>query len=74
MNGYIFANIYLDNKIVKINYEDGKVVDEYDGSKLVAHEKGLKRDEVINGIAYNEVSKKYVMTGKRWSYFYEVSL
>ena len=59
---------------MKINYEDGIVVDEYDGSKLVAHETGLKRDEVINGIAYSKESKKYILTGKKWSNFYEVEL
>lgn len=38
VDGYIYANIYLDTKIVKIDYERGKCVTEYDGSKLTRAE------------------------------------
>ena len=46
MNGFIYANIYLDTKIVKIDYEKGKVIEEYDGSGLVRAEKADKNNRL----------------------------
>lgn len=77
MDGYIYANIYLDSKIVKIDYEKGEVVAEYDGSKIINAERSsgaLRHDEVINGIAYDSNSHKFLLTGKHWRHTYLVSL
>lgn len=38
------------------------------------NEKNLKGDEVINGIAYHQPSKKFILTGKNWGNFYLVDL
>lgn len=29
--------------------------------------------EVINGIAYDKINSKFIVTGKHWSKFYQVS-
>ena len=50
------------------------MIERYDASKLISNEKGLQSDEVINGIAYNNETKKFILTGKHWKNFYEVSL
>ena len=47
------------------------MVDQFDGNTIIKNEKGLKQDEVFNGIAYNRESNKYILTGKDWSHFYE---
>jgi len=39
VDGYIYANIYLDSKIAKIDYERGKVVEIYDARNLINEDK-----------------------------------
>ena len=78
VDGYIYANIYLDHIVVKIDYEKGQVVKQYDGSQLIDAEKAanphLKRDEVFNGLAYDEGGDVFIMTGKKWTQFFQVDL
>ena len=77
VDGYILANIYMDHKIVKINYSKGLVVKEYDGSEIIKAEKkvnNLRHDEVLNGIAYDELGDAFILTGKDWSQFFLVDL
>lgn len=72
-NGYLYANIYYDRFIHKIDYERGKIDDSYDGLSLIQNEKKnnyLKPDEVFNGIAYSEKTRKFIVTGKHWSTMY----
>lgn len=76
-NGYLYANIYYDRFIHKIDYSRGVIDESYDGLILIQNEKknnNLKADEVFNGIAYSEISKKFIVTGKHWSTMYEVEL
>jgi len=73
VDGKIWLNVYMTNRIVKVDYELGKVVEEYDGSALTAHEKGRKYGEVLNGIAYHQQSGKYILTGKYWDKYYQIS-
>lgn len=77
---YIYANIYYSTTIVKIDQNDGNVVERYEMSKLVDHEINkntltrtrLNSGEVLNGICYNEKSKLFIVTGKRWGHLFEV--
>ena len=73
INGYIYANIWMTNFIVKIDPESGKVVGRMDLSPLAyeAKTKNPKAD-VLNGIAYNETSGKVYVTGKMWPNIYEI--
>jgi len=64
----------MERRIIKIDPENGKVVKEYDLLKIIQNEKGLKYDEVINGIAYDQSSGKFLLTGKNWANFYLVNL
>ena len=41
---------------MKIKYEEGRVIEEYDGLNLLKNEKGLEYGEALNGIAYNSQS------------------
>jgi glutamine cyclotransferase len=71
---FIYANVYMERRIVKIDIVTGRVVKEYDLLKVIQNEKALKYDEVINGIAFHESSGKFLLTGKNWGNFYLVSL
>lgn len=75
VNGYIYANVYTTNKIVKINPLDGKVVKTYDFSKLYYEVKNLNINSLeMNGIAYNSTTQTFFLTGKMWPLIYEVKI
>ena len=66
--------------IYKINPSNGNVERSYDMIELINHEykkftlspSRLNSGDVLNGIAYDKSNKKFVVTGKKWGYFYEV--
>ena len=51
-------NVYMTNRILKVDYETGTVIDEFDGRLLTDNEKGLAYGEVLNGIAYSSRKNK----------------
>jgi glutamine cyclotransferase len=76
--GYIWANRYYDKNIFKIDPISGHVVKTYDMTDLITYEldnftltnERLNSGEVLNGIAYDITSKKFLITGKKWGYYY----
>ncbi len=74
INGYIYANVYTKNYIVKIDPATGNVIGRLDLSSLV-HEAAVKYPglQQLNGIAYDSVSKKIYVTGKLWPTIYEIT-
>jgi glutamine cyclotransferase len=73
INGYIYANVYLSNNIIKIDLASGRVVGKLDFSSLDAEVKNkYPGSEYFNGIAYDSVTKKIFVTGKLWPTIYEV--
>lgn len=73
VNGFIYANQWQMNYILKIDPKDGNVVAKMDLSSLVQQEKiANPHAEVINGIAYNPDTKKFYVTGKNWSKIYQL--
>jgi glutamine cyclotransferase len=75
INGYIYANIWTTNTIVKINPEDGKVVGFIDMNDLSLEAKYLYPHSLeMNGIAYDSITKKIYVTGKLWPKIYEIEL
>ncbi len=67
VDGYVYANIWQADTIVKIA-EDGRVVEEIDASNLLtsAERAQLGPDAVLNGIAYDAETKTFFLTGKLW--------
>jgi glutaminyl-peptide cyclotransferase len=74
IDGFIYANIWTKNYIVKIHPETGKVVGLLDLSPVVddAYKKNPEVD-VLNGIAYDSISKKVFVTGKLYRDIYEIA-
>lgn len=78
--GFIYANVYFDKLIYKIDPKSGNVVKKYYMSALVDFERkkntltfsALSSGDVLNGIAYDAKRDVFLVTGKRWGYFYEV--
>lgn len=71
IDGKIYSNIWQSNKIVVIDPESGKVLQEIDGSPAVAAGKGFT-GEVLNGIAYNSLTNKIYLTGKKYEKLMQV--
>lgn len=64
--GFIWANIWHQDRIVKIDPESGKVVGEL---RLEALKKELKLssgEQVLNGIAWDPQQRAFWITGKLW--------
>ncbi|MEL7146634.1 MAG: glutaminyl-peptide cyclotransferase, partial [Bacteroidota bacterium] len=73
INGYLFANIYQTDKIVKIDLSNGAVVGTLDLSNIFTNRAAFSGSiDVLNGIAYKD-DKVYV-TGKNWPKLYEIKL
>ena len=72
IDGYLWMHVYMTNRILKIDYETAQILEQYDGKRLDAVEKGHKYGEVLNGIAYNKKNKMFIMTGKYWKNYYEI--
>lgn len=77
IDGYIYANQWQTTYILKIDTADGKVVGRADFRALLNEVEGKIpgidfADNVLNGIAYDNVSKKIYVTGKRWPSMFEI--
>ncbi|HRH59138.1 MAG TPA: glutaminyl-peptide cyclotransferase [Chitinophagaceae bacterium] len=77
VDGYIYANLYQTNYILKINTETGKVEAQMDLTGILDRTgKSYNADgiDVLNGIAYNPASKTFYVTGKYWPALFEIQL
>lgn len=73
-NGFIYANVWQYDEIIKINPENGIVVGRLDLSdlrKMLPNPYGV---DVLNGIAYNKKTDSYYVTGKNWQLMYEIKI
>lgn len=73
IKGFIYANIWLTDYIVKIDPSSGAVVGKIDLSSLTNEAKNKNPNaDVLNGIAYDSTTDKVYVTGKLWPVIYEV--
>jgi glutamine cyclotransferase len=73
IKGYIYANIWGTNTIVKINPTDGKIIGMLDLTSLAEDAKRLHSGSLeMNGIAYDSVTDQIFVTGKMWPKIYEI--
>jgi glutamine cyclotransferase len=80
VNGYIYANVYEENFIIKIDPATGNVVGRLD-LKGIREKNGVATDPkmdmdgfVLNGIAYNSAENCFYVTGKDWPAVFEIKL
>lgn len=78
IDGYIYANVYQSEFIVKIDPTTGNIVGKIDLPGLPAQffkdQVVPERTDVLNGIAYDSAAKKMYITGKRWPKLFEVKV
>ncbi len=74
INGEIWANIWMQDRIARIDPVSGKVKSYIDLSGLFPQNERNPEAEVLNGIAWDNDNKKLYVTGKRWSKLFEIAL
>ncbi len=74
INGEIFANIWQQDRIVRIDPDTGKILQTLDLTTLWPRAERPGRADVLNGIAWEPLSQSLLITGKRWPTMYRVKL
>lgn len=75
VKGEIYANVWKTDYIVRINPRSGAVTGLINLKGLLPpEERNSNRDDVLNGIAYDERNDRLVVTGKRWPRYFEIRL
>ena len=72
IEGYIYANVWYSDNILKISPESGAIIDQYDLSCLLADQRPKDKEAVLNGIAYDSDAKRIFVTGKLWPWLFEI--
>src|SRR5262249_33175457 len=75
IKGEIYANVWMTDRIIRIDPASGKVVGRIDLSGLLdARDRIAGQTDVLNGIAYDAKGDRIVVTGKRWPKLFEIRL
>jgi glutamine cyclotransferase len=74
INGEIFANIWMSDKIAILSPKTGKVLRWLDLSGILPEHNTLAGNAVLNGIAYDASSGRIFVTGKLWPKLFEIKL
>lgn len=77
--GQVWANVWKSERIVGIDTDSGAVTALIDASALVARAEEMTKGElsgeqVLNGIAFDEQTQRWYLTGKQWPLLFEVEL
>jgi glutamine cyclotransferase len=70
-DGWVYANVYQTDMIVRIDPFNGEVRALIDAAGLLGTEERLAAD-VLNGIAYRNDKGSFLVTGKYWPKMFEV--
>jgi len=71
VGGAIYANVWEEDFLVRIDPETGRVTDYIDATGLLQGEDRIGA-EVLNGIAYDPIAETFYITGKWWPKMFEV--
>jgi glutamine cyclotransferase len=74
IDGEIYANIYQTDRIARIAPKTGKVLGWIDLTGLLSIKDRTGGEDVLNGIAYDEASKRLFVTGKLWPKLFEIEI
>ena len=74
VDGKIYANVWLQNRIVVIDPESGIVHHYIDLKALMDEVRSEARTGVLNGIAYDAPRQKLYVTGKNWPTLFGIEI
>jgi glutamine cyclotransferase len=73
IDGLVWANVWLTDRVVIIDPAHGWVVGEVDFAGLLTPGEASPAD-VLNGIAYDPAGQRIFVTGKLWPWLFEVAV
>lgn len=74
IDGEIWANVYMTDRVVRIDPETGKVLGSINFSNLLPKADYTEGTDVLNGIAYHKATGKIYVTGKNWPKLFEIKV
>jgi glutamine cyclotransferase len=74
VKGEIWANIWYDTKIARIDPASGAIIDWIDVAALRKAAGATDSEAVANGIAYDAKADRVFITGKNWSKLFEIKV
>ena len=74
VRGEIYANVWHQNRVARIDPADGRVKGWIDLSGLLKPGEVTNEEAVLNGIAYDERGDRLFVTGKLWPKVFEIKL
>lgn len=74
VKGEILANVWMTNRIARIDPKTGAVKAWIDLSGLPETVQLRDQDSVLNGIAYDAAGDRLFVTGKNWPHLYEIDV
>ena len=74
VKGEIYANIWHEDRVARIDPRDGRVRSWIDLSGLLKPGETRDPEAVLNGIAYDEQGDRLFVTGKLWPKIFEIKL
>ena len=74
INGEIYANVWMTERIARIDPETGNVLSWIDLTGILPKSERHGREDVLNGIAYDPDGDRLFVTGKLWPKLFEIEL
>jgi len=74
VKGEIFANVWQDSRVARIDPKTGRVVGWVELQGLLEPGEVINTEAVLNGIAYDEQNDRLFVTGKFWPKLFEIRL
>lgn len=72
IEGEIWANVWMTDRIARISPNTGEVNAWIDLSTLYPRETRVPPADVLNGIAYDRATRRIFITGKKWPRLYQI--
>lgn len=73
IEGEIWANVWMTDRIARISPNTGDVTAWVDLSTLYPRAQRAPQADVLNGIAYDKAARRIFITGKRWPRLYQIT-
>lgn len=74
VDGEVLANVWMTDRIARIDPVSGRVIDWIDLSALTNSVKRRGTDDVLNGIAWDAKGQRLFVTGKNWPRLFQIRL
>ncbi len=74
IDGLVYANIYGSDNIIAFDPVTGKVIKNINLQGILKTQDKISRVDVLNGIAYDHINNRIIVTGKWWPKLFEIEL